>query len=71
MARDAAVDLAEQVRAAVVAHVYDKDGLRVHPGLSCGVATLPGDATDAQALFQAADQAMYRAKRAGKNRVSV
>jgi len=68
--RDAAVALAEQVRVAVVAHVYDKDGLRVHPGLSCGVATIPGDATDAQALFQAADQAMYRAKRAGKNRVS-
>jgi two-component system cell cycle response regulator len=70
MNKNAAVALAEQVRQAVVAHVYDKDGLRVHPALSCGVATIPGDATDAQALFQAADQAMYRAKRAGKNRVS-
>jgi diguanylate cyclase (GGDEF)-like protein len=70
LGKDEAVAWAEQVRAAVVAHVYEKDGLRVHPGLSCGVATLPGDATDAPALFQAADQAMYRAKRGGKNRVS-
>lgn len=65
-----AVAIAEQVRAAVVAHVYEKDGVRVSPGLSCGVATIPGDAQDAEALFKEADQAMYRAKRAGKNRVS-
>ncbi len=65
-----ALAIAERIRAAVVAHVYEKDGIRVHPGLSCGVATLPGDATSAEAIFQAADQAMYRAKRAGKNRVS-
>jgi diguanylate cyclase (GGDEF)-like protein len=67
--KDDAVAFAEQVRAAVVAHVYEKDGVRVHPGLSCGVATAPGDAPDAPALFHAADQAMYRAKRGGKNRV--
>jgi diguanylate cyclase (GGDEF)-like protein len=66
-----AVALAEEIRAAVVAHVYEKDGVRVQPGLSCGVSTLPGDASDAESLFQAADQAMYRAKRAGKNRVAI
>jgi diguanylate cyclase (GGDEF)-like protein len=43
----------------------------VYPGLSCGVASLPGDADDAAALFHAADQAMYRAKKGGKNRVAV
>jgi diguanylate cyclase (GGDEF)-like protein len=69
MDKDAAVAFAEQVRAGVVAHLYEKDGLRVQPGLSCGVATIPGDASDAEALFKAADQAMYRAKRGGKNRV--
>ncbi len=66
----AAVAMAEKLRAAVVAHVYEKDGVCVKPGLSCGVATIPGDGTDADALFKAADQAMYRAKRAGKNRVA-
>jgi len=65
-----AVAIAEEIRVAVGAHTYEKDGIRVRAGLSCGVATLPGDAADAEALFQAADRAMYRAKRAGKNRVA-
>jgi len=69
VSKDDAVAFAEQIRAAVVAHVYEKDGVVVQPGLSCGVATAPGDAPDAPALFHAADQAMYRAKRGGKNRV--
>jgi diguanylate cyclase (GGDEF)-like protein len=35
---------------------------------SFGVATLPGSADDRRGLFAAADEALYRAKRAGKNR---
>jgi diguanylate cyclase (GGDEF)-like protein len=70
MVKEEAVAFAESLRAGVVAHVYEKDGVRVCPGLSCGVATAPGDATDAEGVFRAADQAMYRAKRAGKNRVA-
>jgi diguanylate cyclase (GGDEF)-like protein len=70
VAKVEAVAVAEQLRAAVGAHVYEKDGLRVQPGLSCGVAAIPGDGADAESLFKAADQAMYRAKRAGKNRVA-
>jgi len=65
-----ALEVAEAVRMAVVDHVYEKRGVRVSPGLSCGVAALPDDAQDADGLFRAADQAMYRAKRGGKNRVS-
>ena len=65
-----ALAMAEVLRAAVAGHVYEKDGVRLHPGLSCGVATIPGDGVDAESLFKAADQAMYRAKRAGKNRVA-
>jgi len=70
MTKDAAVAVAEEMRACVAAHVYEKDGVRVQPGLSCGVATIPGDGSDAEMLFRAADQAMYRAKRGGKNRVA-
>jgi diguanylate cyclase (GGDEF)-like protein len=35
--------------------------------LSIGIATLPGDADDAEALIAAADSAMYRAKAASRN----
>ena len=32
---------------------------------SFGVASCPGDASDAQALFRLADEALYQAKRSG------
>ena len=35
---------------------------------SLGVATLPGAGYDARSLVEAADDALYRAKRMGKNR---
>jgi len=70
VSKEGAIEVAESILEAVRAHVYEKNGLRVHPGISCGVAALPGDADDAEGLFRAADQAMYRAKRAGKNRVA-
>ncbi len=70
MPKEGAVQVAEEMRAAVGAHAYEHRSVRLHPGLSCGVASIPGDAPDARTLFQAADEAMYRAKRAGKNRVA-
>ena len=39
------------------------------PAASIGVATCPDDAGDAQALLRCADEAMYRAKAAGRNQV--
>jgi diguanylate cyclase (GGDEF)-like protein len=35
---------------------------------SCGVATLPGSAYDMRSLVEAADEALYKAKRTGKNK---
>lgn len=64
LARDAA-KLAERIRAAVAAHAFDTG--RPHT-ISVGVATFrPGDTLDT--LLQRADQAMYRAKQTGRNRV--
>jgi diguanylate cyclase (GGDEF)-like protein len=65
-----AYNLAERVRAGIeelALPVLDGEGaLRVTA--SFGVATLPGSADDMRGLIAAADEALYRAKRAGKNR---
>jgi diguanylate cyclase (GGDEF)-like protein len=68
--RPAAAALAEVIRAAIDGATFQRDGVTVHVTLSIGVAALPGDGTTADELFRAADQALYRAKAAGKNRVS-
>jgi diguanylate cyclase (GGDEF)-like protein len=67
---EGAYNLAERVRLGIeelTLPVLDGDGaLRVTA--SFGVATLPGSADDMRGLVAAADDALYRAKRAGKNR---
>jgi diguanylate cyclase (GGDEF)-like protein/PAS domain S-box-containing protein len=44
------------------------DGQDVFTGASIGIAVYPDDASDADALFHHADQAMYDAKRRGRSR---
>jgi diguanylate cyclase (GGDEF)-like protein len=41
----------------------------LNPGISIGVASFPADARDPKDLFHRADEALYQAKRTGKNRV--
>ena len=67
---EGAYNLAERVRVGIEAlalPLLDGAGtMRITA--SCGVATLPGSADDMRGLVSAADDALYRAKRAGKNR---
>lgn len=62
--------LAERIRARVEAYHFERDGVRVHPTISIGIAALGADLPTPDHLLQAADEALYRAKRDGRNRVS-
>jgi diguanylate cyclase (GGDEF)-like protein len=67
---DGAIEVAEQIRAAIGRHRFEREDVVLKPGISIGVATYPEDASDPVELFQKADEALYRAKKGGKNRVS-
>jgi diguanylate cyclase (GGDEF)-like protein len=66
-----AVELAERIRERLeeepIASVTGGEPLRVTA--SFGTATMPGAAASLRELFAAADEALYEAKRKGKNRV--
>ncbi len=67
-----AVAVAEQVRQRVQEHVFQSlDGRTFHVTISIGVAVYPSHGNDVIALLARADQAAYRAKELGKNRVCV
>lgn len=61
--------VAEEIRAAINAHRFEREGVVLKPGISCGVAAFPENASDTVQLFEHGDAALYRAKAAGKNRV--
>jgi diguanylate cyclase (GGDEF)-like protein len=64
---DAAMQLANRLLAAIRKPVFIPDSqLYVEVGASIGIAALPDDGGDPEALLRAADIAMYRAKREGK-----
>ncbi len=60
----------EEIRLAIADHHFEHEDVVLAPGISIGASSFPEHAPNADALFHAADEAMYRAKRAGKNRVS-
>jgi len=69
LAKPEALHLGEELRHALEQAGLEKDGIPLHPTLSIGVASFPADGASVNALIDAADRALYRAKRAGKNRV--
>lgn len=60
---------AERIRRAVENHEFELGEQRVPITVSVGVAHFPGDASTKKDLIAHADQALYAAKRAGRNRV--
>lgn len=45
------------------------DALSVNVGLSIGISLFPNDANEPESLIRNADQAMYQAKKSGRNRI--
>ena len=70
-AKDGAWRAAEKIRMALAGHPFqDEDGSPVGPvTLSGGIATFPDDGRQQSELVGAADEALYQAKKAGRNRV--
>jgi diguanylate cyclase (GGDEF)-like protein len=67
---EGARERAEAIRAAVEQlEVEGPDGKRLKVTVSLGIAVCPGHGADVDSLLRAADEALYDAKAAGRNRV--
>jgi diguanylate cyclase (GGDEF)-like protein len=70
--RNSTLVLAERIRRAVELQRLETDQGAIAFTVSVGVAyCAPGEATNAQLLFEAADRALYAAKDAGRNSISI
>jgi len=68
---DEAKRLSESIRAAVEAHAFIFEGKRMPVTSSVGLALLTDAVTDHDDLLKRADEALYKAKQTGRNRVVV
>ncbi|MBI5583563.1 MAG: diguanylate cyclase, partial [Deltaproteobacteria bacterium] len=68
-----ALQIARRIQEAMAAHTFLAEGVAVpeRKTISLGLAFYPGDASTMEELIRCADQALYRAKAEGKNRLQV
>ena len=66
-----AMSIAERARRTLSASPLEVEGKRLSLSISLGVACLSPNTADPVALIHAADQALYRAKAAGRNRIEI
>ncbi len=70
-AREGAVQVAERIREGVAELGFEAAGERFSCTVSLGIAIWPEDARGADAIVDAADQALYASKENGRNRVTL
>jgi diguanylate cyclase (GGDEF)-like protein len=61
--------VAERIRSQIEAHLFTLDDLSIRVTISIGVAVVPSRCESIDSLVAAADEALYRAKETGRNRV--
>ena len=66
---EAALAVAEKIRSALAQELVTDQGLVLHISSSIGAALYPDHAGDEKELLRLGDEAMYRAKRSGRNAV--
>ena len=69
--KNSASVVAERIRKSIEEHVFSYGKLKLRVTASLGCASYPEDAKSKTALMELADQAMYRGKELGKNRVFI
>ena len=69
LTKEEAIDVAEEIRHRVEEYAFEREGVCANPTISLGAASYPEDGAGPEALTEAADKALYRAKRAGGNTV--
>ncbi|HEX9637234.1 MAG TPA: GGDEF domain-containing protein [Acidobacteriota bacterium] len=65
--RSRGLELGEAIRLAIGSHRFEFEGVVVEPTISIGLAAFPEDGRTTQQLTRRADEALYRAKAAGRN----
>jgi diguanylate cyclase (GGDEF)-like protein len=69
-AKSDGIAVGEAIRRWIHAHRFVKDGILVKPTISVGVAAFPEDGRTPELLLRRADEALYRAKKNGRDRVN-
>lgn len=67
--REGAFQVAERIRQSTEGAVFKAYDEAVSTTVSIGVSVFPDDGVDAEALIEAADKALYKAKETGRNRI--